>query len=50
MSDPNLEGEDFRKARRARNIAIALGLAVFVILVYAVTIVNLGSDVIHRPL
>ena len=49
MSDPNLEGEDFRRARRGRNIAIAVGLAVFVILVYVVTIVNLGSDVLHRP-
>jgi t-SNARE complex subunit (syntaxin) len=49
MSDPNREGEEFRKARRGRNIAIAVGLAVFVILVYVVTIVNLGSDVIHRP-
>lgn len=48
MSDPNREGEDFAKARRGRNIAIALGLVVFVILVYVVSIVRMGGDVLTR--
>ena len=49
MSDPKREGADFAKARRGRNIAIAVALVVFVILVYVVTIVNMGSDVVRRP-
>ena len=49
MSDPNREGEDFAKARRGRNIAIALALVVFVILVFVVTIVNMQGNVTNRP-
>jgi hypothetical protein len=45
MSDPSNEGEDFAKARRGRNIALALGLVVFVILVFVVTIVRLKGNV-----
>ncbi|WP_293900895.1 hypothetical protein [Phenylobacterium sp.] len=48
MSDPTHEGADFAKARRGRNIAIALGLVVFVILVFVVTIVRLGASVVDR--
>ena len=39
-----------QKARRSRNIAIALALAAFVVLVYAVSIVKLGSAALNRPL
>jgi hypothetical protein len=39
-----------QKARRSRNIAIALALAAFVVLVYAVSIAKLGSAVLSRPL
>lgn len=39
-----------QKARRSRNIAIALALAAFVVLVYVVSIVKLGSAVLDRPL
>ena len=49
MSDPSHEGEDFARARRGRNIAIALGLIVFVVLVFVVTIVRLGGSVANRP-
>jgi hypothetical protein len=49
MSDPNREGEDFAKARRARNIAIALGLVAFVVIVYVVSIVRMGASVAARP-
>jgi tetrahydromethanopterin S-methyltransferase subunit G len=49
MSDPNREGEDFARARRGRNIAIAVGLVVFVVLVYIVTVVRMGANVVERP-
>ena len=49
MSDPNLESPEAAKARRGRNIALALGLALFVILVFVVTVVRLGGNVAHRP-
>jgi hypothetical protein len=38
------------KARRGRNIALALGLVVFIILVYGVTLVRMGGYVASRPL
>ncbi|HYG28278.1 MAG TPA: hypothetical protein VD906_15410 [Caulobacteraceae bacterium] len=50
MSDPNNEPEEFARARRGRNIALAVGLVLFVILVFVVTIVRLGADVATRPL
>lgn len=49
MSDPNREGEDFAKARRGRNIAIAVGLVLFVVLVYVITLVRMGGSVANRP-
>jgi hypothetical protein len=48
MSDPNREGEDFAKARRGRNIAIAVGLVAFVVIVYIVSIVRMGGSVLDR--
>ena len=36
------------KARSGRNIALGLGLAAFVIIVFIVTIVRLGGNVIER--
>ncbi len=39
-----------KKARRNRNVAIAVALGVFVILVYVTSIVKLGSAVLDRPL
>lgn len=39
-----------QKARRSRNVAIGVALAVFVVLVYVVSIVKLGSAVLVRPL
>jgi hypothetical protein len=50
MSDPNSESEAFAKARRGRNIAIAVGLVAFVVLVFVVTLVRLGANVATRPL
>lgn len=36
-----------KKARDGRNIALGLGLVVFVILVFVVTLVRLGGNVAH---
>ena len=49
MSDPRQEGEAFAKARRGRNIAIALGLVVFVVVVFLVTVFKLQGNVANRP-
>jgi hypothetical protein len=37
------------RARRARSVAIALALGTFVLLIYAVTIVRVGSGVLSGP-
>lgn len=36
-----------KKARDGRNIALALGLVAFVVLVFVVTLVRLGGNVAH---
>jgi hypothetical protein len=38
------------RARRTRSIAIALALGVFVAVIFAVTIVRLGSAALNRPM
>ncbi len=38
------------RARRARSIAIALALGAFVIVIFVVTMVKLGSAVVTRPM
>jgi t-SNARE complex subunit (syntaxin) len=50
MSDPSHESDAAARARRGRNIAIAVGLVLFVILIFFVTIVRLGANVLDRPL
>jgi hypothetical protein len=37
------------RARRARSVAIALALGAFVIVIFAVTIVRLGSSALNSP-
>ena len=37
------------RARRSRSIAIALALGAFVVLIFLVTLVRLGSGVFDRP-
>lgn len=46
MAKPELTPEE--KARNGRNIALGLGLAAFVVIVFIVTIVRLGGNVIDR--
>jgi hypothetical protein len=43
VSDPNRESEVDAQARRGRNIALALGLVAFVVIVFVVTLVKLGA-------
>ena len=49
-SQPPVDPEAARKARRNRNIAIALGLVAFMVIVYLVTILRMGGYVAERPL
>ena len=50
MSDPKQDLDAEFKARRGRNIALALGLALLVVLIFVVTVVKLGANVLDRPL
>jgi hypothetical protein len=45
MSDPKDESEAARRARAGRNIAIALGLVAFVVVIFIVTITRLQGNV-----
>ena len=38
------------RARRSRSIAIALALGAFVVVIFVVTLVKLGSNVLTRPM
>lgn len=46
-SDPN--SPEALKARSRRNIVLALGLVAFVILVFVVSLVQMGAHVANRP-
>ena len=46
MAKPELTPDE--KARNGRNIALGLGLAAFVVIVFIVTIVRLGGNVLDR--
>jgi hypothetical protein len=37
------------KARRGRNIALAVGLVTFIVIVYVVTLTRMGGYVAERP-
>jgi hypothetical protein len=45
MSDPNAETDAARRARKARNWAIAIGLLAFVAIVFVVTMTRLAGNV-----
>jgi hypothetical protein len=47
---PPPEDPAFVRARRGRNIVIAVGLVLFVILVYVVTVIKMGANVLDRAL
>jgi hypothetical protein len=42
--------EQQQRARRARSVAIALALGAFVVVIFLVTLVRLGSGVLTRPM
>lgn len=52
MSDKDLItlSDKQKKARRSRNIAIGLALAVLVVIFYIATIAKFGPGVLDRPL
>lgn len=50
MTEPARDPAAEQRARRGRNIALALGLLIFVVLVFLVTVVKLGANVLVRPL
>lgn len=51
VETPVQRGPDPRlQARKGRNIALALGLIAFAVLVFLVTVVRLGANVLDRPL
>ena len=49
MTAPFPEGQEAAKARRRRSLAIALALGAFVILVFVVTLVRMGSHLPVQP-
>lgn len=44
------ESADQAKARNLRNIVLGLSLVGFVILIFVVTVVKLGGNIVNRPL
>ena len=42
--------DEQKRRRRARSVAIGLVLAALVLLVYAVTVVKFGPELLNRPL
>lgn len=44
---PRIDPDAFRKARSGRNIALALGLVAFVVIVFAVTVVRMAGYAPH---
>ncbi len=48
MADKRPEKTDATKQRDRRNMAIALGLGAFIVLVFAVTILRIGGSVAER--
>ena len=51
MAEERVELSDTqKKSRRARNIALALALAGFVVLLYVGTWAKLGANILDRPL
>jgi hypothetical protein len=45
-----IDPEALAKARRGRNIALALGLVAFIVIVYGVTLIRMGGYVASRPI
>ncbi len=50
MTDPIIEDEASARARRGRNLVLALGLVAFVILIFVVTLIRMGAHVLDRSI
>jgi hypothetical protein len=49
-ANPFNESDEAAKARRTRSVALGIGLALFVVVVFIVTLAKLGGHVLDRPL
>lgn len=47
VPDPFNEGVEAAKARRMRNIVIALGLVAFIVLIFVITVTRLSGNAAH---
>ncbi len=50
VTAPGNDQDELAKRRRKRSVALALVLGALVLIVYALTIVKLGPNVLDRPL
>lgn len=50
MTDSLIMTPDELRARKRRNVWIALSIAAFIVLVFAITLVQLQGNVLERPL
>ncbi len=48
--EPEKLSPEAQKRQRSRNVAIALGLVVLIVLFYLITIFKLGGNVLNRAL
>lgn len=49
LPEPARLSDEARKARSRRNLAIALALGAFVVLVFVITIIRLGGGAVPHP-
>jgi t-SNARE complex subunit (syntaxin) len=50
VPNPFNESDDAARARRRRSLVLAIGLVIFVVIVFIVTLAKLGGHVADRPL
>ena len=48
MSNPFNESDEAARARRGRNILLALALGAFVVIVFVISIVKISANVAHH--
>ena len=50
MSDPMNESPEAARARKRRNLVLAVALFAFAALIFVVTLIRLGGDIVNRAL
>jgi ferric-dicitrate binding protein FerR (iron transport regulator) len=50
VENSGISAEESGRRRRWRNIALAVALGAFVVLIFVITLVKLGANVMNRPL